>query len=130
MTESRHGGYDGTIFRNGLTSMTESKQTRNCRSTETEERKNEKEGEIMYMSYCRFEGTKQELRHCLNDVTDHINKEAEYPVSDGEIRHFRAMVYDFVEFLQDTEILDENGEVDKAVLDTVCEKMKEGGYDE
>lgn len=83
----------------------------------------------MYMSYCRFEGTKQELRRCFNDVEEHINEEAEYKVSEDEIRHFRSMVADMIDFLQETEIMDEYGELDRDALDSVCEAMRRGYED-
>lgn len=83
----------------------------------------------MYMSYCRFEGTRSELAACLSEVEDHINLEAEYEVSEKEINHFRRMVKMFVEFLQEQEIIDEEGELDKEVLDRVCESMAHG-YEE
>lgn len=78
------------------------------------------------MSYCRFEGTNHELRACLADVEEHINEEAEYEVSDTEIRQFRKMVERFYEFMVETEILDEHGELDEEVLDSICEKMGQG----
>ena len=78
---------------------------------------------MAYMSYCRFEGTLQELRICLGVVKEHVNEEAEYEVSAGEIKKFRSMVYDMVEFLQGQEILDEYGDLDKNKLDEICEKM-------
>lgn len=83
----------------------------------------------MYMSYCRFEGTRSELAACLGEVEDHINEEARYEVSEHEINHFRRMVKMFVEFLQEQELLNEEGELDKEVLDRVCESMAHG-YEE
>ena len=77
----------------------------------------------MYMSYCRYEGTYAELRACLNDVTEHVNEEAEYEVSDREIGKFRDMVELFHEFLCDMELLDEDGNLDNEALDSVCEAM-------
>lgn len=81
----------------------------------------------MYMSYCRFEGTQMELNACLGEVYDHLNEEAEYEVyevSEREIDCFREMIYDFINFLNDTEILDENGEVNEEMLDDVCDAMR------
>lgn len=77
----------------------------------------------MYMSYCRFEGTHQELKACLSDVEEHVNEEAEYEVSDREINHFRSMVEDFVGWLNDMALLDEDGDIDRDALDQVCEAM-------
>ena len=77
----------------------------------------------MYMSYCRFEGTHQELKACLSDVEEHVNEEAEYEVSDREINHFRSMVEDFVGWLNDMALLDEDGDIDRDALDQVCETM-------
>ena len=78
----------------------------------------------MYMSYCRFEGTKQELNACIAEVEEHIYQEAEYEVSDHEIRHFRQIVENFVSFLDQHELLDEYGELDEDKLDAICESMK------
>ena len=77
----------------------------------------------MYMSYCRFEGTRHELRACLSDVEEHVNEEAEYEVSDSEINHFRFMVEDFVGWLNDMALLDEDGEIDQDALEQVCKAM-------
>ena len=77
----------------------------------------------MYMSYCRFEGTHAELRACLDIVDEHVNEEAEYPVSEDEIRHFRSMVLEFASWLQDHSLIDEDGYVDDAALDEVCVAM-------
>jgi hypothetical protein len=84
----------------------------------------------MYMSYCRFEGTRQEMDSCINEVIDHINGDADYKVSDREIEEFRKMLRNFVEFLQDTEILDANGDIDGDVLDEVCKDMSYGHEEE
>jgi hypothetical protein len=77
----------------------------------------------MYMSYCRFEGTRHELRACLSDVEDHVNEEAEYEVSDSEINHFRIMVEAFVGWLNDMALLDEDGKIDRDALEQVCKAM-------
>ena len=77
----------------------------------------------MYMSYCRFEGTRGELAACLNEVTDHVNEEAEYKVSDPEIRHFKNMIVNFVDFLHDMCLLDDEGYLDREELDKVCQAM-------
>lgn len=77
----------------------------------------------MYMSYCRFEGTREELTVCLNEVTDHVNEEAEYEVSDPEIRHFKNMIVNFVDFLHDMCLLDDEGYLDREELDKVCQAM-------
>lgn len=80
----------------------------------------------MYMSYCRFEGTRHELNACISEVEEHINEEAEYEVSDHEIRHFRQMIQEFVEFMDENELLDEYGELDNSKLDDICEAMSRG----
>ena len=84
----------------------------------------------MYMSYCRFEGTLHELRACMADVGEHVNEEAEYKVSDSEIRCFRTMVEEVIEFLQEHELIDENGYLDEDSLDWTCKKMAESWEDE
>ena len=55
----------------------------------------------MYMSYCRFEGTHQELKACLADVDEHLAEMAEYEVSEDEVDHFRDMVKDFIGWMQE-----------------------------
>ena len=76
----------------------------------------------MYMSYCRFEGTKQELNACINDVQDHVMEEAEEEISERETECFRTMVFNFVEFLNEMEIID--SEIDEEALEEVCRAMK------
>ena len=78
----------------------------------------------MYMSYCRHEGTYRELAACLADAEEHVNGEAEYDVSDSEIRYFRRMVEDFTEWLNNMELLDEYGDLDAGRLDEICEAME------
>lgn len=75
------------------------------------------------MSYCRCENTRLALNEVLDDVYEHINEEAEYEVSDREIRNFRQMVESFCEFLQNAELLDEDGYLNDEALDEVCEAM-------
>lgn len=83
----------------------------------------------MYMSYCRYEGTYNELRRCLHDAQEHIDEEAEYDVSEDEIQHFRNMVELFHEFLRDNSLMDCDGRLDWTAIDAVCEAMKKS-YDE
>ena len=71
-----------------------------------------------------------ELQACLSNVTEHINGEAEYAVSDREIEWFRRMVEEFAEWMQDAGVLDENGYLDDDALDEVCESMKRTCEDE
>lgn len=84
----------------------------------------------MYMSYCRFEGTKSELRACLNDVQEHIDGEAEYGISDREIGCFKAIIMDVVDFLNDNCLIDEDGMVDRKGLDDICKAMAKGYTEE
>lgn len=77
----------------------------------------------MYMSYCRFEGTRQELNACLSDVEEHAREEAEYPISYTEIDHFRSMVKTFYDWLVDYGLIDFSGELDDEQLNYICEKM-------
>ena len=77
----------------------------------------------MYMSYCRYEGTRAEINVCLSDVQEHINEEAEYEVSEREIDQFRGMIHDIVRFLNDNELLDECGDINEDALDSICESM-------
>ena len=84
----------------------------------------------MYMSYCRLEGTRQEMAACLADVEEHINEEAAYETSDREIHNFRRMVREFADFLQENDLLDDNGYINDEVLDEICEKMAKSYADE
>lgn len=83
----------------------------------------------MYMSYCRFEGTRMELSACLNEVRDHIYDEAEYKVSEGEIENFKSMVEIFLGFLKEAELLDEDGDLNRDELDNICESMRHAQED-
>ena len=78
---------------------------------------------MAYMSYCRHEGTYAELQICLSDAEEHINEEAEYEVSDREIRYFKSMVEMFHEFLCNQNLLDEYGDLNMGRLDAICESM-------
>jgi len=78
----------------------------------------------MYMSYCRFEGTRAELRRCLADVEEHANGEAEYAISEREVKEFDRMVHDFVWWLQEAAIIGEDGEIDETALRMVCAIMR------
>ena len=84
----------------------------------------------MYMSYCKFEGTYAELRACIDDVKEHTNEEAAYEVSYREIQNFREMVRYFYSFLCDQELLTEDGNLDDARLDEVCEAMSKSYTEE
>lgn len=78
----------------------------------------------MYMSYCRYEGTYHELRACIDDVEEHINKEAEYEVSDHEIEHFESMVRLFHSFMIDNNLIDCDCELNEHELADIMETMK------
>lgn len=80
----------------------------------------------MYMSYCRFEGTRMELQSCFEAVEEHVNGEAEYAVSEREIYNFKRMIGDIAEFLYNNDLLDENGEINQTALDDVCAAMEKG----
>lgn len=83
---------------------------------------------MAYMSYCRFEGTLEEMKICLCDVDEHINEEAEYEVSDREIGCFKDMVSTFWTWMIENELVDENGELVEDELENICETMRHG-YD-
>ena len=51
-------------------------------------------------------------------------------MSENEIENFRRMVHNFVELLNDTGILDEDGEINNDALDGVCETMRHRYTDE
>ena len=78
---------------------------------------------MSYMSYCRFEGTRQELRTCLNVVEEHVYEEAEYEVSEREINHFKAMVKEFHDFMYEMNLLDEYGDLNEDRLEEIAELL-------
>ncbi len=78
----------------------------------------------MNMSYCRYRNTLNDLRDCINDVTEHIREEAEYKVSSEEINAFRQMVYDFHELMAyEIGCIDDDGNLDEDALEKACEAM-------
>lgn len=77
----------------------------------------------MYMSYCRYEGTRQELNTCFNDVENHVNGTAEYEVSDLEIYHFKKMIVEMYNFMCEMDLLDTYGDLDEDRLEEIAEKM-------
>lgn len=80
----------------------------------------------MYMSYCRFEGTLQELRGCIAVVEECVNEENEYPVSRREVERFEVLVTDFYDWLCDMALLDEFGELNKDELRSIADMMEKG----
>lgn len=84
----------------------------------------------MYMSYCRFEGTRAEINACLNAVEEHVNGEADFPVSGNETNNFQHMVRDFVDWLHDMALLDDEGYLDEDALNDVCDDMMKTREDE
>lgn len=78
----------------------------------------------MYMSYCRYAGTTHELSACIDDVEEHINKEAEYKVSDDEIEYFAALVRLFHGFMVDNNLIDPDCELNEHELADIMECMK------
>lgn len=84
----------------------------------------------MYMSYCRHEGTFSELKACLADADEHMCEEAEYPVSDREIKHFQNMVEYFFNWCDESGLIDEYGELKYDRLEEICESMRKGGEEE
>lgn len=77
----------------------------------------------MYMSYCRFEGTRHELMACLEEVQNHLDGTAEYEVSSREIDCFQNMVETFFDFMQENGLIDWDVEIDKDALSQICEDM-------
>ena len=67
-----------------------------------------------------------ELNVCLNTVEEHVNHEAEFAVSENEINNFQQMVKDFVDWLHDMALLDDEGYLDRDALDDVCDEMAKG----
>lgn len=84
----------------------------------------------MYMSYCRFEGTKAELRACFNDVEEHLYGEQDDEISEREIQCFRGIVADMIDFLNDNYLIDEDGMLDRGRLDEICDLMAQGAREE
>lgn len=81
---------------------------------------------MAYMSYCRYEGTYQELRICLDNAEEHINGEAEYEVSESEIEFFHRMVTEFTDWMKENGILDDDVEIDEESLGNICSAMRCG----
>ena len=79
-----------------------------------------------YMSYCRFEGTRSELQACMDTVQEHLNREAEYSVSETEIEQFEGMIREIVDFLYDTGILNGKGDLDDKRMNEICYAMAVG----
>lgn len=79
---------------------------------------------MAYMSYCRFEGTRSELRACMYDVEEHINEEADDEVSEREVGHFESMVEEFYDWMTEFGLIDAWGELDREKLSEVCDKMR------
>lgn len=79
---------------------------------------------MAYMSYCRHEGTLYELKCCLADAEEHVNEEAEYSVSDNEIRCFKDIITDVYDWMCDMALINEYGELDTDELNNICEKMR------
>lgn len=82
----------------------------------------------MNMSYCRYTNTLGDLRDCINDVVDHVNEEAKYPVSKSEIDCFRRMVKEFYQLLDFCCVINDDGTLNEEELDDVCFRMEQG-YD-
>lgn len=76
----------------------------------------------MYRTDGKFESTNHQLQQRLWDVDDHIMGE-KAPVSDREANYFMGMVYDFVDWLNDHRLLDENNEIDQKRLKEIGEDM-------
>ena len=75
---------------------------------------------IMYMSYCRFEGTRNELSACMDKVTERLDEMDDCAVSEREVANFRNMVLEFNNWLHDMELIDDEGYIDEEALDSVC----------
>ena len=84
----------------------------------------------MYMSYCRMEGTRAELRVCMEDAQEHFCGEAEYPVSEREINEFRMMVSEFFDFLSENHLIDNYGDFRYKKFDELCETLRTCQSDE
>lgn len=71
-----------------------------------------------------------ELQACFEAVEEHVNGEAEYPISEREIHNFKRMIGDIAEFLYNNDLLHENGEINQTALDDVCTAMERGEEDD
>lgn len=78
----------------------------------------------MNMSYCRYENTLTDLRDCLDDAAEHRDFEATDPVSEREVRAFRAMVKEMYEFLDESSLINYlDAYLDEEALDELCDRM-------
>lgn len=84
----------------------------------------------MYMSYCRFEGTKHELDACLSVADEAIMGEAEYPVSEDETAYFKLMIENVLDFLQENDVISDEINYDEDKLYDIMRLMERGRADE
>lgn len=75
------------------------------------------------MSYCRFRNTRGDLSDCLGVLT---YREAD--LSNDEYRAAKAMFGEFIDFLVDEGVVDEDG-VDLARLGKLLESQRESGFE-
>ena len=89
-------------------------------------------GKTMYMSYCRIEGTLNEMRAVIGEVEDHVYQEECSPVSGREISAFENLMHEIFDFLEDMELIDYEHEwLDRERLEEICNMMaKENGDEE
>lgn len=78
----------------------------------------------MYMRYCMFEGTLNELRACMGEVETCIYDEDE-TVSSREAEKFEVMVTELYDWLNDMCLLDQSGDLDTDVLKEISKNMRE-----
>ena len=66
----------------------------------------------------------------MNAVEEHVNGEAEYPVSENEVNNFQQMVQDFVGWLHDMALLDDEGYLNEDALNEVRDDMMKAREDD
>ena len=70
------------------------------------------------------------MKACLADVDEHIMEDAEYETSENEVRHFLDMVMDFFGWMNDNELITEDGELDEDQLGGICQAMRKAYSEE
>lgn len=79
----------------------------------------------MYMDYCKFRGTLEELRVCIADVEARMSHDKRYAVSEEEINEFKEMVLEMWDFLCRCDLVTEcDTGLNRKVLEEIAEDMR------
>ena len=73
----------------------------------------------MNMSYCRFRNTRNDLRDCINALSERNIS------SDEEKRAAKEIINMMLDFLNDEDLLDDEGNLNEETLDNIIEQCDE-----